>query len=523
MSNIYSEKMIEFLKENAIYKEYNPKNYIRKMVVQKELGHIDNSLRVTKSVRPSEKIIKSYKNIKHEKELSFGVVVCIKNTYEDYLRQMIESVLTQTYEKLTLYIIDYSDRAHAYIANVCTDYEDSRVVYRKLKDGQSVCWDYFVCDYLVFLNEIDALSPIALSECVNAIEEEGSDLIYSNSAVFKKKKFNVHKCIFKPEFCPENLDTYDYIGDFFVVDRMNVNLSEEFKLTNVTESSYSFLKSLVTYAKKITRINKFLYYENIQKGYKLKINKKNFVDENPKVSVIINSSDNLERLSRVVNSILMMTTYNNYEIVIVEGSSNTDNKQVYRYFKLISSNKNIRFLRWTGENNICKIYDYAARSVKSDYFVFLDNDVEVSSYEWIEEMLVYAQEARTAFVSPKLYKNKDEIYCCGREFDFKRKNIFKNNTGKNHDFTRNVSIVTSHAFMIEREKYFAVGGFDKDFAQGFYAEDISLRALDNGFYNVYTPYASLNFYEKKEKNGTEALLQFKETWQKVYATDKFKD
>ena len=237
MSNIYSDNMIEFLKENSIYKEYNPKDYIRKIVVHKELGHIDGSVKVTRAVKPSDKTINNYKKMTFYDDISFGVVVCIKNTYEDYLRQMIESILAQTYEKFTLYIIDYSDRAHAYIANVCTDYDDSRIVYRKLRDGQSLCWDYFVCDYLVFLNEIDALSPIALTECMKEICDKKPDLLYSDSGIFKKKKFNIVKCVFKPDFCPFNLETYDYIGDFFVLSKLFVDQTEEFTLTNASESS----------------------------------------------------------------------------------------------------------------------------------------------------------------------------------------------------------------------------------------------------------------------------------------------
>ena len=523
MGNMYSEEMVEFLKKNSLYKEYNPKAYIRKMVLQKELGYIDESIKTTMSVKPSEKSIKEHKGMKFSIEPSYGVVVCIRNTNEDYLRQMIESVLSQTYEKLTLYIVDYSDRAHAYIANVCTDYDDTRVVYRKLKDGQSVCWDYFVCDYIVFMNEVDALSPIALTECTKAIEQTNADLLYADSAVFKKKKYNVSKCILKPDYAPEDLDTYNYIGDFWVVKRLNIDMSSEFALNSQSGASYELLKSMTEFSKQIFHINKVLYLENILKNYKLKINKcGKMPDDKPLVSIIIRSADDIEALSRVVNSILMMTTYQNYEIIIVESSvGGSKNALVYRYYKLLPGIKNVRFLRWTGEENVSKIYNYAATKVSGDYIVFIDDFMEISSYEWLEEMLWCASKPRTGLVSPKVYRNVNDMEYCGAVFNFKRKNVFKSQTDKNMDFTRNVSLASKYCCMINKQKFFEIGGFDESFSKTAYVADLSFSAMANGYYNVYTSYANVIAYGDKEKSDADTIKKIKEKWSGQFPYDRY--
>ena len=218
----------------------------------------------------------------------------------------------------------------------------------------------------------------------------------------------------------------------------------------------------------------------------------------------------------------MMTTYDNYEILIVESDSKTDNKLIYRYFKLLSANSFIKFVRWAKEDDICRIYNYAYKKAKSDYLIFVTDDMEVGSYEWIEEMLAYASDERCALVSPKMFKGKNDIYYCGMEYDFKKKNIFKNNTENNLDFARNISVVSEHAFMIKKEDLDKLGGFNEEFSEGCFTEELSLRALKEGYSNIYTPYAIFNYYGSKPKSNMEMQKKLKETWQDVMPVDTSK-
>lgn len=516
MSFAYTDEMIEFMKMNSVYKEYNPKDYIRKVDMQKELRCIVDAPKSVASIKPTAKRRKEYMDMTFENEVSYGIVLCIKNTNEDYLRQMLESVLAQTYEKFTLYIIDKSDRAHAYIANVCTDYDDSRIVYRKVKDEQSISFEYFVCDYLVFLNELDALSPFALSECTKAIDEHNADLIYSDSVIFKKKKEDIINCILRPDYSPVNLEVFNYIGDFCVVKRLNLDLTREYMLDNASNSMYDMIKEHTDFSKTIVHIRKPIYFENYAKKTKYKAVKKAYDKENkPKVSIIIKSSDNFEKFVAQINSILMLTTYDNFEIIIVENGSDSKNSKLFKYYKLLTAVKNIHFLRWKGDNNSPKIYNYAATKVDSDYLVFLDEGVMIASHDWLESLLTYAYENENALVSPRVYKKNTELVYAGA--------LAKGDTSNTRCYPRNISMASRYCTMIARNKFFEFGGFDEKYRADRYIEDLSLKAFELMYYNVYTPYAIVSVKDVKTKVNGEDDTIFKKKWKDKIEYDCFRE
>lgn len=522
--SVYSDEMIEFLKRNSIYKEYNPKDYIKKIEGKKELGYLDESLRTLASIKPNDKRTKQYKKLQFAQDISFGVVVCIKNTNEDFLRQMIESVLNQTYEKFTLYIIDRSDKGHAYIANVCTDYEDGRIVYRKLPQGQEVCWDYFVCDYIVLINEIDALSMYALSEVAKAIEEQNADMIYSDSGVFKRKKNNISHSVLRPDYAPVNLETYNYIGDFCVVKRLNLDLTKNLNIDNTTNAAYSFIKEQAEYAKNIVHIRKPLYFENYKKQISTKVSKREYRSEgNPLVSIIIKSINDIRVLSRLINSIFMLTTYPNYEIVIVESDENKADNLIYKYYKLLATMKNVRFLRWKGDESKAQIYNYAATKIRGEYLVFIDEYAGIMEYDWIEELLVYCVDEKNALVSPKVMKNGKEIVYAGAVYGYFGRSMVKNEVLKSKDFSRNVSVASKHCCMISKSKFIELGAFDEEYATEVFVEDLSLKAVENGYYNVYTPYSGVSLEGYKSKSKGEDYKYFKEKWRNILSYDKFRE
>ena len=156
-----------------------------------------------------------------------------------------------------------------------------------------------------------------------------------------------------------------------------------------------------------------------------------------------------------------MTTYENYEIVIVEPADSKANPLLYRYFKLLTAVKNIRFLRWRGEDNCAKIYNYAVSKCTGEYIVFFDKCLEVTCHGWIRELLNYASEPDIAMVSPKCYKDTDEPVYMGGIYN--NKSGIKYEKSRNKDFARNVSIPSTYCYMISKNKFIELGGFDEEY------------------------------------------------------------
>jgi len=514
----------EFLEENGLYKEYNPKDYIQKMDFQREYGVFDGSLKRCINVKPSVKQLKNSEKITFARPVKFGIVVPIMNTDEDVLRQMIESILKQTYKNFILYIVDRSDKAHAYLANVCIDYDDSRIVYRKLPGGQSLNWDSFVCDYIVLMNEMDALNALALSELCGEINENEADFIYSNSGIFRKKLYNVVNCILRPGFARINLETYNYIGDFLCFDRNLIDLDSEYNVKVCADGAYQVIKEVAKNAKKATCIRKELYLENIAKKHKLRIYKRNLKrDVRPLVSIILASNGNVKDVSRIINSIEILSTYSNYEIVIIESAKEGDTTLLYRYFKILSKEKNVRFLYKKGDNKLSSIYNYAAKHTKGEYLVFLDCSVEVASYEWIEEMLSYAIDGKCALISPKILDRDKNLRYAGAYYTKNSKSPVRVEDAKNKDFTRNVSIACTQAVMISKEIFEKLGGFSNKYTESMFIEDLSLKALEKKYANVYVPSATFIQYGKNMSRKAADVSVFSSLWKEMLEYDEYKE
>lgn len=126
-----------------------------------------------------------------------------------------------------------------------------------------------------------------------------------------------------------------------------------------------------------------------------------FVEGTPLVSVIIPNKDHKADLERCIRSLYEKTSYDNFEILIVE--NNSTGKEIFRYYKELEENyDNIRVLRWEGAFNYSAINNYAAKEAKGEYLLLLNNDIEVKSEKWMEEMLSYCQREDVGIVGAKL-------------------------------------------------------------------------------------------------------------------------
>ncbi|MGC9079734.1 MAG: glycosyltransferase family 2 protein [Nanopusillaceae archaeon] len=206
-------------------------------------------------------------------------------------------------------------------------------------------------------------------------------------------------------------------------------------------------------------------------------------------------------LSRCINSILIKTTYKNYEIIVLDNGS--DDVKTINYLKEISTNPNIKVIKYDIPFNYSKINNYSVKFAEGELLVFLNNNTEVINEDWLEELVSHAARKEVGAVGAMLYYPNDTIQHAGVILGI------KGVAGRAHRFfskghpgymgrallAQYLSAVTGACLMTRREVFEEVGGFDEKFEVAFNDVDLCLRIREKGYKIVWTPYAELYHYE----------------------------
>ena len=168
--------------------------------------------------------IKRYPNLK----ITFSILVPLYNTPESFLREMIESVLEQTYENWELCLGDGSDKEHEEVGRICCQYRDndsyrgaSRIKYKKIKKNlgisgnTNICYQLATGEYIGLFDHDDILHPCVLYEYMKVICDQNADYIYCDETTFQGNSINDMVTMhFKPDFAIDNLRANNYICHF---------------------------------------------------------------------------------------------------------------------------------------------------------------------------------------------------------------------------------------------------------------------------------------------------------------------
>ena len=533
---------------------------------------------------PDEAERKRQQETKFSKNIKISILTPLYNTPEKFLREMIESVQAQTYGNWELCLADGSDMAHQNVGQICGEYaaKDSRVRYSKLEKNGGIsantneCLKLATGDYIGLFDHDDLLHPSVLYEYMKRICEEDADYLYCDECTFQGSKgidamITLH---FKPDFAIDNLRANNYICHFSVFDRKLLEGMELFRSQFDGSQDHDMILRLTARAKHVVHVPKLMYYWRSHKGSTAAdINSKSYAIEaargavadhlkncgfknfeitstkafetifriqyevigSPKISILIPNKDHVEDLQRCVNSILQKSTYDNYEIVIVENNSITQEIEEY-YAKLMDSKEakagRIKLVRYEGDFNYSAINNLGAKQASGEYLVLLNNDTEVITINWMEELLMYAQREDVGAVGAKLYYADHTIQHAGvviglgahRTAGHSHYKVAQTNLGYMGRlcYAQDVSAVTGACLMVKKRLYDELGGLDEKFAVSLNDVDFCLRLLDMGLWNVFTPFAELFHYEsisrglddngeKAERYNRESAL-FREKW-----------
>ena len=239
----------------------------------------------------------------------------------------------------------------------------------------------------------------------------------------------------------------------------------------------------------------FIVFRNVMK-----------VQGNPKVSVIILNKDHREDLEKCVVSIQEKTDYTNYEIIVVE--NNSELPETFQYYQQLQRRySNVKVVTWDGSFNYSAINNYGVKHATGDYYLMLNNDIEVISPTWMSEMLGYCQRRDVGIVGAKLYYADNTVQHAGVVVGvggFAGHILTPYRRGDNGYLGRlgtiqDTSAVTAACLMIKRSTFEQIGGFDEEFVVALNDIDLCLKVRDQGELVVFNPYAELYHYESKSR------------------------
>ena len=485
------------------------------------------------------------------KKIKFSILVPLYNTPEKFLTEAIDSVIAQTYGNWELCLADGSDGAHAYVETICKQYQekDARIRYRKLEKNGGISYntncalEMATGEYIGLFDHDDILHPTVLFEYMKAICEKDADYIYCDETTFHGNSINNMITLhFKPDFAIDNLRANNYICHFSVFARTLLEGTEVFRTCFDGSQDHDMILRLTAKAKRVVHVPKLLYYWRSHKeSVASDINAKSYAIDAakgavadhlrsqgfehfeitstkafetifriryeilgiPKISIVIPNKDHYEDLKRCVTSIIDRSSYDNYEIIIVENGSKT--QEIFQYYDQLRQNPKIRVLTYEDEFNYSRINNLGVSAAEGSYVVLLNNDTQVITLNWMEELLMYAQREDVGAVGAKLYYEDKTIQHAGvviglgahRTAGHTHYRVSSNNLGYMGRlcYAQDVSAVTGACLMVKKEIYEKIGGLDEDFAVSLNDVDFCLRIREAGYLNVFTPFAELYHFE----------------------------
>ena len=479
----------------------------------------------------------------------FSVVVPLYHTPPTVLCEMIDSVVNQLYRRWELVLVNSTpgDRG---MSVVLDGYRDDRIKVLRQDENLGISGntnagiDACHGDFIAFLDHDDLLDKLALFRYARKITDDPTiDALYSDEDFLTEDGAYINPR-FKSDFNIDLLRVHNYITHFVAA---RASLVRDLRLRSAFDGAqdYDFLLRLAEKTDRIAHVPEVLYHWRMSEGstagnpeskpaaavaglnalnehlarcglhasadytdtpfvYRTHYN----VVGEPLVSIIIPNKDSREVLERCIESIVSKTVYPNYEILVVENNSVTD--EIFAYYEEVQKqHPAVRVLTWDAEFNYSKINNFGAREAKGEYLLLLNNDTEVIEPYWLDSMLGFCQRDDVGVVGAKLLYPDDTVQHAGVAM------VFCSNLsvmgGPVHMFcdldrdepgyanraiiSQDVSMVTGACLLTKRSVYEAVGGLSEKYRVAYNDVDYCLKVRRKGRLVVFDADALLYHYE----------------------------
>jgi len=504
---------------------------------------------------PTEETLETQRKQKFDYSPLISIAVPAYQTPVEFLRQMIESLIVQTYSNWELCIVNASPDNEE-MQKVLAEYSagDSRVRFCNLKENLGIAentnraFAMAKGEFVGLLDHDDLLAPNALYEIVKILQDHPqADALYTDEDKVTTELDEHFQPHLKPDFNLDLLRSNNYICHFFVVRKSIVEKAGGFRKEFDGAQDYDFIFRCTENAGEVLHVPEILYHWRTHKAstadnpaskmYAFEAGKRAIeahlertgtkgevshtqdlgfyrvkypVQRKPLVSVIIPNKDEKETLQTCLEMLEKNTGYQNFEIIIVENNSTTD--EIFRYYKELSRNRKIHLLRWEKEFNYSAINNFAAAHAKGEYLLFLNNDVKSINPDWLEEMLGVCQRPEVGGVGAKLIYPDNTIQHAGCVIGMGgiAGHMFvdmpADRTGYLHkaSLLQDMSAVTAACLLMKKEVFEQAGGFTEELAVAFNDVDLCLKVRKNGYLIVYDPYAKLYHMESKTRGAEDS-------------------
>ncbi|MES2403990.1 MAG: glycosyltransferase [Pseudomonadota bacterium] len=482
----------------------------------------------------------------------FSVVVPVHNTDPGILRRTIASVEAQWYSHWELVLVDDHSTLPA-VREVLGSLVDPRIVVVQIAENRGISGATnegmvrATGDFIVFLDHDDELTVDCLYELALRIDRDDPDYLYSDEDKLDADGRLVEP-FFKPDWSPDTL-----MSTMFTCHVSCVRRSLALELGGLRSEydgsqDWDFVLRVSERARRIAHVPKVLYHWRITPGscasdlhakpWAIDAGKRAREDAlrrrgqsgelvpvpelpgyyrtryhlqgQPLISILVPSKNNGAVLEACIDSIFERTAYRLFEVVVINNGS-TD-ATTLDYLSDLRAREQVRVLDCKVPFNYSEINNAGVRASRGELLVFLNDDTEVLSADWLETMGGYAQLPHVGAVGAKLlYPGARTVQHAG---------VLNLTNGPSHAFVhvdarapgyfaRNLLehdwiAVTGACLMIERKKFEAVGGFDEDLAVTYNDTALCLSLAEHGFHQVVCPGVELIHHESLSR-GRDAL------------------
>ena len=552
----------KFLKESKAQYVSTKKSliWLKKKLTGNEYADYDTWLRI---MRVSRQELFEQRKTKFSYAPKFSVVVPLYHTPAKFLKDLVRSMMYQSYANWELCLVNASPE-DVHLTSLLENWamRDKRIRLIRLEKNLGIAQNTnagiaaSTGEFIAFLDHDDFLEPDALFCYADALNKDKTiDVFYSDED--KTDEYAAHYFYphFKSDFNIDLLHANNYMCHFLAVRKSLVDtvggLNEKFD----GAQDYDFVLRLTEHTKKIYHCPRILYHWRCSnqstaanqgnKMYAIHAGKaalnahykrlgwnaraqegavdgwyqtKFTLKEEPLVSILIPNKDHTDDLDVCLNSFFERADYQNYEFIIIENNSVLPETFAY-YEKIEKEHDNVKVVYWEAGFNYSAINNFGFKFAKGDYIMLLNNDVELITPDIFQSMLGFCMRPEVGIVGAKLLYNDHTVQHAGVLVgagglaDHVFKGIHEDDPGYmgRAISSQDVSAVTAACLLVKRSVYEEVGGLEDEFQVAFNDVDFCLKVRKAGYLIVYDADVKLFHYESKSRgmeDTTERFIRF---------------
>ena len=552
----------KFLKESKAQYVSTKKSliWLKKKLTGNEYADYDTWLRI---MRVSRQELFEQRKTKFSYAPKFSVVVPLYHTPAKFLKDLVRSMMYQSYANWELCLVNASPE-DVHLTSLLENWamRDKRIRVIRLEKNLGIAQNTnagiaaSTGEFIAFLDHDDFLEPDALFCYADALNKDKTiDVFYSDED--KTDEYAAHYFYphFKSDFNIDLLHANNYMCHFLAMRKSLVDtvggLNEKFD----GAQDYDFVLRLTENTKKIYHCPRILYHWRCSnqstaanqgnKMYAIHAGKaalnahykrigwnaraqegavdgwyqtKFTLKEEPLVSILIPNKDHTDDLDVCLNSFFERADYQNYEFIIIENNSVLPETFAY-YEKIEKEHDNVKVVYWEAGFNYSAINNFGFKFAKGDYIMLLNNDVELITPDIFQSMLGFCMRPEVGIVGAKLLYNDHTVQHAGVLVgagglaDHVFKGIHEDDPGYmgRAISSQDVSAVTAACLLVKRSVYEEVGGLEDEFQVAFNDVDFCLKVRKAGYLIVYDADVKLFHYESKSRgmeDTTERFIRF---------------